>query len=1020
MTQHFNKVLRSTGYLNSRGKPVKGLVRPQDRFAYQLRPIFQNDRLGLNADAVFTSHRSPTAIFKDAGKCEPTSEEVVAWHEAAWNVGVAPLLWLITPTEVRLYNCYEPHRGEGPVESEPLAKFDHRSESELMRLDEICGRLATETGAFWKSDIGQRIDRRFRVDRVLLDELVALEDCLTRLPSRLRSPFNGADEARISRDFAQRLIGRCIFTWYLFDRGYLGPTSRGAIRGNLEDQFSSRERAFELFAWLRETFNGDLFPMDQPTAERSRLSDAHLELIRDFIRGTSLVPGAGGQRRLFRFKFSAIPVDLVSSIYQQFSRSSSSAAPSQGLHYTPVELVHLVLDPVFEGLPPSAKVIDPTCGSGAFLVEAFRRLVWKSSGKQPPSRSQIRKVLYGQLYGIDINPAAIGVAAFSLYLAALELDEEPIKKLSDLRFERLIDRTLFVGDALSRPLPDPVEDVEFDAVVGNPPWTFAKGYVTKDDVSGSLPRRSPDQRFLAVSMRLAGANGKIGMVLKATPFFSRDAAWAKSRAALLAKLAPVALVNLSMLRKEGLFPDAVSPAILLFSRCVLMPTKDQMLIGSVAWTPDFHRTGVFALGPAELKGASTARILKHPPLLKAAAFGTPRDAWLIERLENECPTLEDLLKAVGVDAEQGRGQGFQVQGGDINVPPEEYYQLKIVGADAFQAFRADARLFEKFEYDNLHRPRSLSKFVGPLLLCAKAASTNAAERGRYTAAVVEKSVLYSKILYGISFAGLDRRYMYALSAVLNSSATAFQLAFGGAAWGLERPTVEPHELLNLRVPDLCKASSSKLNAVLTAEKAAAAGVKGALHKMDEAVCELFDLDEDERSLLRESVSRAKHLIFEGHRERYELVWPPSVADIVEYARLVTSGVDRYLRARGRRHMVSYVNTSELDRARVFGCGARLIAVGFSMKPGAPTDAPDFHVQDEPLLSRIEHLVEEQLPGDAPPYLSERRQLRVYDGENLFILKPAEKRYWSRTAALNDTDAIMADHWLSRSADAFAS
>ena len=192
--------------------------------------------------------------------------------------------------------------------------------------------------------------------------------------------------------------------------------------------FGSTASAFALFDWLRTTFNGDLFPMDDPGAERNHLTDQHLALIRDFVDGRSLVAERLGQGRLFKFRFDAIPIDLISSIYQQFARSTAAdEAASQGLHYTRIELAHLALDPVFEGLNADARIIDPTCGSGAFLVEAFRRLVWRATGGQPASRKLVRRILYTQLFGIDINRSALGIAAFSLYLAALEFDEEPIR-----------------------------------------------------------------------------------------------------------------------------------------------------------------------------------------------------------------------------------------------------------------------------------------------------------------------------------------------------------------------------------------------------------------------------------------------------------------------------------------------------------------------------------------------------------------------------------------------------------------
>jgi hypothetical protein len=55
----------------------------------------------------------------------------------------------------------------------------------------------------------------------------------------------------------------------------------------------------------------------------------------------------------------------------------------------------------------------------------------------------------------------------------------------------------------------------------------------------------------------------------------------------------------------------------------------------------------------------------------------------------------------------------------------------------------------------------------------------------------------------------------------------------------------------------------------------------------------------------------------------------------------------------------------------------------------------------------------QFESDVPPYLNERRQLRLYGDGDLFILKPTEARYWTRTAGLNDADVILADHWLRR-------
>ncbi|WP_423378143.1 HsdM family class I SAM-dependent methyltransferase [Burkholderia sp. LMG 32019] len=1010
----FTKALTVTGYLLPDGRSAPGLARAGEDAGARLRAILADSRVGLHAEAVFSAHSVPTAIFKDAGDEAPSEQQIAEWHEAAWNVGVAPLLWIITPTDIRLYDCYASPVKERllQIATEPLDVFSLQAEDRLRSLDAMCGRYATETGAFWSSAIGQRIDRRHRVDRQLLDEINALENRLTDLPPANGLPLpNDLAEKQASRDFAQRLIGRCIFTSYLVDRGIAQPFLPKELSSDVAGMFATVDSAFTLFQWLRSTFNGDLFPMDDPGAEHQRLSDAHLEKLRDFVEGRSLLSGQG---RLFRFRFDAIPVDLISSIYQQFARSSAAdEAHTQGLHYTPVELVHLTLDPVFEALPPSARVIDPTCGSGAFLVEAFRRLVWKRTRGGAASRSIVRDVLYKQLYGIDINRSALGIAAFSLYLAALELDEEPIQDIQDLKFHRLIGVTLFEADTVSDDLPPLVTEQPFDAVVGNPPWTFVKkpGASRKRGagaIQSSRPRRSPDQEFLWVACRLAGDTGRIGMIMKASPFFSKDVYAIQSRQALLSALHPASLVNLSALRKEGLFPDATGPALLFFGRCTLIDQRDRLLLGSIPWTPDFRRNGVFHVGPGELRSVPLSRILRTPPMLKAATFGTVRDGWLIEKLERTFPTLQMVLNDAGLTT---RGQGFQVNGGGHNKPPAHYKQLRVLTPDNYMPFRVDGRALPRFEHESLHRTRNPSIFKGPLLICPEGSFLNTT--GRYSATVSRTDILYTESFFGVSFAEHEFAAAAVISAILCSSLTTFQLAYGGGAWGLERTKVKPNDLLALRIPDLRAVEPALLKSVLDAESrlAEAPGDPECLEALDRSVYDLYDLEHDEALLASESVVRARMLLFEGQSERLAFIKRPSVAQLRAYAGEVVRTVNAYLRARGTRHLEAVIYPRQVAAGKIVDGLPGLDAVRFAMVGGAPPDMPSVHQGSDAEIVRLASLFRGQADSDIPPYLNERRQLRVYDENALFILKPSEVRYWTRAAGLNDGDAVLADHWI---------
>ncbi|WP_204524515.1 DNA methyltransferase [Bradyrhizobium sp. SUTN9-2] len=135
-----------------------------------------------------------------------------------------------------------------------------------------------------------------------------------------------------------------------------------------------------------------------------------------------------------------------------------------GSHYTPRSLtepiVRHALEPAFARLGANAspeavlslKVLDPACGSGAFLVEACRQIgarleqAWNTYGaekpKIPPDEDEAlharRLVAQKCLYGVDRNPMAVDLARLSLWLATLARDHE----------FTFLDHALKAGDSL--------------------------------------------------------------------------------------------------------------------------------------------------------------------------------------------------------------------------------------------------------------------------------------------------------------------------------------------------------------------------------------------------------------------------------------------------------------------------------------------------------------------------------------------------------------------------------------------
>ena len=252
------------------------------------------------------------------------------------------------------------------------------------------------------------IRRKTSVDQTLLRQIALLERVQVS---------NGLSHAQ-----AQSLIGRAIFAQYLVDRGVIASDELYDIAGcrELHQVFADRSATEALFVSLRDRFNGDMFETSDVPA------DIHLNEIGHFLAGGE--PGSG-QKSLFPYRFDVIPVELISAIYEQFvhtpvNNQDESRQRQQGVFYIPLTAVSLVLDEVFDGLEGHEHVLDFTCGSGVFLVEALRRLVLLKSN-QKPTRQIIREVLHNQVHGVDISEDAIRIAAFSLYLAAMELDPNP-------------------------------------------------------------------------------------------------------------------------------------------------------------------------------------------------------------------------------------------------------------------------------------------------------------------------------------------------------------------------------------------------------------------------------------------------------------------------------------------------------------------------------------------------------------------------------------------------------------------
>lgn len=143
-------------------------------------------------------------------------------------------------------------------------------------------------------------------------------------------------------------------------------------------------------------------------------------------------------------------------------RSSRAGRSSEGSVYTPAAIARAMIQEAHVG---PRRVVDPACGAGVFLLEAFERAFLRRLESGQTQEQAARHAFCHEITGVDVDAEALAVAEFSLRLHAL--------RLSGLSDDVPLD--LQQADAL---LPLPSLDGQCECIVGNPPFVEGRGLAT--------------------------------------------------------------------------------------------------------------------------------------------------------------------------------------------------------------------------------------------------------------------------------------------------------------------------------------------------------------------------------------------------------------------------------------------------------------------------------------------------------------------------------------------------------------
>ena len=981
IAESLSRVLEATGYLHQ-GEPATPSVSICEVDQFQLHPSFAPEASWRSRNPSsdpnnVTSSREITVYFKYL--CEPVDSMVVPWHREVWNRGFTPLLWVVSEQRVDLYNGFSrPRRQESA--SDHLMKTFRTTDTDLKDLDLCAGRLSMETGQFWQNN--PSVNRKTAVDRQLLQDLRELEKALVSSDLELNE--------------AHELIIRSIFAKYLFDRKILLSATLDDVcgRSNLAEVFNDRIAAQRLFGWMQDTFGGDMFP---PSS--ARLSDSsQLETIGDFFRGKNLITC---QQSLFPYQFDVIPVELISAVYEHLVHSSirktHSSFKRSDSHYSPLSVVSIILDEVMNELSGNETVLDLTCGSGVFLVEALRRLVHLKTRDQPLSRNMILETLYNQVYGIGESEAAIRVSAFCMYLTALDLDPSCQTK-GCTKFRPIIGKTLLVGDALGVHQSSQWEVLlaadgslkRFDVIIGNPDWGNVPLNQTDhpasvDATNINQPHTPPETRidFLQRAMQFSHEQTRLGMVVSAMKIFATSHIAQIAVRESLRKLLPVTLVNLSEL-SSWLFPNTDMPAMVILGRHN-WSTGDDLTLVQAHWSLRNRNSGMIEFAPSDVSALSFAAWENKPVLLKAGFLGQERDLSLLLDLSEHFGPLEEQSDFFGTRFRTGLFVGDEGQ--------SESHRL---GRETLNPGFFFSESMPNCVVTHAGEPRTQNTAQGPLLLVRRFLI----DCPRPMVTIHEDRIAFDDAYFGVSFTRVDSKSVCEIMAgILRSQLTSWYLLMTGSIFGLTAHEITRRDIAALPVPDLEAASHAEPGRKIRRfvnhyRRKEPRGSEW--EDLDGAVFDLYTLDVAERIILQDGCSRARWHWNEG---RSNSMQPVEIGDLTRYAETFLGTMDAWMRWSARPQM-----RAEIYR---FPGHTPIQVIRFFIDRHARHRGSRVVVQQSSLSAVLEGISSRTEVRVASEFVG-LQELRVHSSNEVDIVKSAARRNWLGVQALSDADQVVRD------------
>lgn len=482
----------------------------------------------------------------------------------AWSAKL-PLSVVTNFEHLAVYDCrFKPDRKDKASTARILLLGFEEYVARWQEIEDIFGFDAVHRGAFDRYATAKTPKKGTTpVDEAFLAEIERWRELLAKAIFRRNRELRSHQ----LNDSVQKTIDRIVFLRIAED---LGIETAGRLEA-LSKQKNVYGALAEYFREADSRYNSGLFHFNADDGDPTTLDDLTLNLhvddkpLQEIIR--NLYPP------LSPYEFRIIPSDILGQIYERFLGRKISVSKGTfsidekpevkkagGVFYTPTYVVRYIVQasiaPLLEGNgvdtisgakkgTPPLRVVDPSCGSGSFLIEVYQFLLdWYltqylegdpekfARGHRPRlmrdgtswrlTIAERRRILLTHVYGVDIDPQAVEVTKLSLLLKVLEGEtRDGIASQRHLYNERVLpdlDQNIKSGNSLiqdnffglfnhgqfteeqlykintftwHKEFKQVFADKGFSAVVGNPPY----GALLLEEETGYLKRFYPQQNY---------------------------------------------------------------------------------------------------------------------------------------------------------------------------------------------------------------------------------------------------------------------------------------------------------------------------------------------------------------------------------------------------------------------------------------------------------------------------------------------------------------------------------------------